>query len=333
MGTLRRSNVAYALMATGVVLLLLALFVDVRATTTVILIDEVVSLAPAWFYEVWSFEEVLLIEEGRTYAVFNLTVYGLPEEMGNVTLSFTATETSRPRRPFNLYVLDDADFLLWSLGKEYEPLYEAEGITECHVELSIKGIYAEEFYIVVEEHEEGLKPCVKLEGGLVRVLRNPDCACVLSLSCISQEGIAPPYARPYLKSYEGMMHVEARALGPGEFNLYVLESPEEAYDITFTGPPTQRGLRGQGREGVSADIPCRIHVWALPFMPLFYTASPGYIAIQNLSDEELEVRLSVSVSFTMRNLVVNIALGLAGVTTLTVGLTIFLLARGKAAAK
>ena len=333
MGTLRRSNVAYALMATGVVLLLLALFVDVRATTTVILIDEVVSLAPAWFYEVWSFEEVLLIEEGRTYAVFNLTVYSLPEEMGNVTLSFTATETSRPRRPFNLYVLDDADFLLWSLGKEYESLYETEGITECHVELGLEGIYAEELYIVVEEHEEGLKPCVKLEGELVLMFKNPDCTHVVRAQRRLVKDAISLYVVSYPKSYEGVMHVEAEALGPGEFNLYVLKSPEEAHDIVFTGPPPSAAYEARGVREVSADIPCRIHVWVPPFKPLYYTASPGYIAIQNLSDEELEVRLSASASFTTRNLVVNIALGLASVITLTVGLTIFLLARGKAAAK
>ena len=328
---------AYALMATGVVLLLLALFVDVRTTTTMTLIDEVVSLGPAWVYEVWSFEEVLLVEEGRTYAVLNLTVYGLPEE-GNVTLSFTATETSRPRRPFNLYVLDDADFLLWSLGKEYEPLYEAERITECHVELSLEGIYVveehRELHIVVEEHEEGLKPCVKLEGELVLMFKNPDCTHVVRAQRRLVKDAISLYVMSYPKSYEGVMHVEAEALGPGEFNLYVLESPEEAHDIVFTGPPPSAAYEARGVREVSADIPCRIYVWALPFfIRLFYTASPGYIAIQNLSDEELEVRLSVSISFTTRNLAVNMALGLAGATTLIVGLTIFLLARGKAAAK
>ena len=327
---------AYALMAIGVVLLLLALFVDVRTTTTVALIDEVISLGPARVYEVWSFEEVLLIEEGKTYAVFNLTVYGLSEE-GNVTLSFTATETSRPRRPFNLYVLDDADFLLWSLGKEYEPLYEAEGITECHVELSLEGIYVveehRELHIVVEEHEEGLKPCVKLEGELVLMFKNPDCTRVVR----AQRGLVKDaislYVVSYPKSYEGVMHVEAEALGPGEFNLYVLESPEEAHDIVFTGPPPSAAYEARGVREVSADIPCRIYVLALPFTPSLYIVSPGFIAIQNVSDEELDVKLFASASFTTRNLVVNLALGLAGTTTLIIGLAIFLLARGKAAAK
>ena len=327
---MRRSNVAYALMAVGIVLLLSALFIDVRITMAVALIDEVVSLEPAWSSEAWPFEEVLLIEEGRTYAVFNLTVgyYGPPEEGGNVTLSFTATETSMPRRPFNLYVLDDADFLLWSLGKEYEPLYEARGTTECHVELGLEGAYAEELHIVVEEHEEGLKPCVKLEGELVHVLRNPGSVCVLSLGHAS--GAIPACIN--LKSYKGVIHVEAKALGPGEFNLYVLESPEEAYDIS-RGPPSRAAYGVMGVREVSADIPCRIYVLALPFTPSLYIVSPGFIAIQNVSDEELDVKLFASVSFTTRNLVVNLALGLAGTTTLIIGLAIFLLARGKAAAK
>ncbi|RLI38169.1 hypothetical protein DRO60_03675 [Candidatus Bathyarchaeota archaeon] len=328
---MRRSNVAYALMAVGVVLLLSALFVDVRTTMTVALVDEVVSLEPAWFSETWPFEEVLLIEEGRTYAVFNLTVeyYGPPEEGGNVTLSFTATETSMPRRPFNLYVLDDADFLLWSLGKEYEPLYEVRGTTECHVELGLEGTYAEELHIVVEEHEEGVKPCVKLEGELAHVLRNPGSVCVLSLGYASQEGVIPTCIN--FKSYEGVIHVEARALGPGELDLYVLESPEEAYDIS-RGLPSRAayGVRGVGE--VSADIPCRIYVLALPFMPSFYIISPGFIAIQNVSGEKLCVKVFASASYTTRNLAINMALGIAGATMLIIGLAIFLLARGKAAA-